>query len=120
MRSSTAEDEDVILAVTRLFTEAFNARDIATARGLTSDDIEFHGPNGSELRGDEAAREVFEAAKRFDVIVVRTGPEEIRHEDAVTRVLVPVREIVGGEELFRTAEFELRDLRVARFEPWAP
>jgi ketosteroid isomerase-like protein len=119
MTSSAAEDQEVILAVTRLFTEAFNARDLATARGLMSDDIEFRGPNGSKLRGEQAAREVFDAAKRFDVVVVRTGPEEIRHDDAVTRVLVPIRELVGKDELFRTAEFELRDLRVAGFEPWA-
>jgi ketosteroid isomerase-like protein len=119
MTSSTAEDRDVVLTVTRLFTEAFNARDLATARGLMSDDIEFRGPNGSELRGEQAAREVFDAAQRFDVVIVRTGPEEIRHDDAVTRVLVPIRELVGGEELFRTAELQLRGLRVAGFEPWA-
>jgi ketosteroid isomerase-like protein len=119
MSTSTREDRDVVLAVTRLFTEAFNARDLDTARGLMSDDIEFRGPNGSKLRGEEAAREVFDAAKRFDVIVVRTDPEEIQHDEAITRVLVPVRELVAKDELFRTAEFELRGLRVAAFEAWA-
>ena len=120
MATSTADDRDVILAVTRLFTEAFNARDLESAEGLISEDIEFRGPNGSALRGMDAAREVFEAAKRFDVIMVRTDPEEIRHDDAPDiRVLVPVRELVGEDELFRTAEFVLRNHRIAEFEAWA-
>jgi ketosteroid isomerase-like protein len=120
MEASTAEDREVVVAVTRLFTEAFNARDLEAAKGLMSDDIEFRGPNGSKLRGEDAAREVFEAAKRFDVVVIRNGPEEIRDDgDAGTQVLVPVRELVNRDELFRTAEFELRGLRVAAFEAWA-
>jgi hypothetical protein len=119
MGISTAEDRDVLLAVTRLFTEAFNARDLDTARGLISDDIEFRGPNGSRLRGIDAARELFEAAKRFDVVMARTGPEEIRPDDEATSVLVPIRELIGRrDELFRTAEFELRDHRIAMFEAW--
>jgi ketosteroid isomerase-like protein len=119
MSVSTPVDREVVVAVTRLFTEAFNARDLEAARGLMSDDIEFRGPNGSELRGEEAAREVFDAAQRFDVIVVRTQAEEIREDDPVVRVSVPVRELVGKDELFRTAEFELRGFRVAAFEAWA-
>jgi ketosteroid isomerase-like protein len=118
MEASTAEDRDVVVTVTRLFTEAFNARDVDAAHGLMSDDIEFRGPNGSKLRGKEAAREVFEAARRFDVVVVRTQPEEVRDGESGTRVLVPVRELIGGDELFRTAAFDLRDLRVSAFETW--
>jgi ketosteroid isomerase-like protein len=121
MKTSAALDRDVAVAVTRLFTEAFNARDLEAARGLMSDDVEFRGPNGSKLRGEDAAREVFDAARRFDVIVMRTDAEELRDgdEDLSATVLVPVRELVGGDELFRTAEFELRDYRVTAFEAWA-
>jgi SnoaL-like protein len=119
MEASIDENQEVILAVTRLFTEAFNARDLETARGLISDDIEFRGPNGSELRGIDAARQVFDAAERFDVLIARTGPEEIRPDDPGIRVEVPIRELVGKTELFRTAEFELHNLRITTFEPWA-
>jgi hypothetical protein len=107
---------DLAVAMTRLFNEALNARDFQAARVLVSDDVVFRGPNGSSLRGPAAASEVLEAAAHVDLIVVRTALEELADDDGATRVTVPVREIIGKVDLFRTLVFEVRDGAITSYE----
>jgi hypothetical protein len=109
-------ERDYAVALTRLYTEGFNARDFESMRVLVSDDIEFRGPNGSKLRGHPALSEVLEAAAHIDLVIVRTALEELEDDNGVTRVVVPVRELSHGSELFRTIVFRLRDGSIASFE----
>ena len=107
---------DYVVALTRLFTEAFNARDYESARALVAEDVELRGPNGSALRGYPAASELLEAAAHLDLVVVRTAVEELKQEDGAIRVTVPIRELIHGEELFRTAVFRVRDGAITSYE----
>src|SRR3981081_326559 len=97
---------DYVVALTRLFIEALNARDFEAARALVSEDVQFRGPNGSSLRGYAAASEFLETAAQLDLLLVRMALEELDRDDGTTRVTVPVREIIQKNDLFRTAVFE--------------
>ncbi len=97
------------VALARLFHEALNARDYEATRTLVSNDVELRGPNGSSLRGYPAASELLEAVAHIDLIVVRTALEELHEDDGGVRVRMPIRELIGREELFRTATFTVRD-----------
>jgi hypothetical protein len=107
---------DYVVALTRLFIEALNARDFEAARALVSEDVELRGPNRSSLRGYAAASELLETAAHLDLLVVRTALEELEEDDGVTRVTVPIRELIKRDELFRTAVFEIRDGAISSYE----
>jgi ketosteroid isomerase-like protein len=109
-------ESDYVVALTRLFTEALNARDYEAARALVAEDFELRGPNGSALRGYPAASELLEAVAHVDLVVVRTALEELEQEDGATRVTVPIRELIHDEELFRTAVFRVRDGAITSYE----
>jgi hypothetical protein len=112
----TGRSDDYVVALTRLFIEAFNARDYEAARALVSDDVEVHGPNGSSLRGHPAASELLETAGHLDLVVVRTALEEVEPDDGGVRVNVPIRELARREELFRTAVFRVHEGAITSFE----
>ena len=109
-------ESDYVVALTRLFTEALNARDYEATRALVAEDVEVRGPNGSKLRGYPAASELLEAVAHIDLVVVRTALEELAQEDGGTRVTVPIRELFHNEELFRTAVFRVRDGAITSYE----
>jgi ketosteroid isomerase-like protein len=109
-------ESDYAVALTRLFTEALNARDYEATRALVAEDVELRGPNGSALRGYAAASELLEAVAHLDLVVVRTALEELEPEDGATRVTVPIRELIHNEELFRTAVFRVHDGAIASYE----
>jgi hypothetical protein len=106
---------DYVVALTRLFIEAFNARDYEIVRALVSDDVELRGPSGSSLRGHPAASELLETAGHLDLLIVRTALEEVEPDDGGLRVEVPVRELARREELFRTAVFGVREGAITSF-----
>jgi hypothetical protein len=99
-----------------LFIEALNARDYEAVRVLVSEDVELRGPNGSSVRGYQAASELLETAAHLDLVVVRTALEELDEDDGVTRVTVPIRELIRHEELFRTAVFRVCDGAITGYE----
>ena len=109
-------ESDYVVAVTRLFTEALNARDYEATRALVAEDVELRGPRGSALRGYPAASELLEAVAHVDLVAVRTALEELEQEDGATRVTVPIRELIHNEELFRTAVFRVRDGAITSYE----
>jgi ketosteroid isomerase-like protein len=109
-------ESDYVVALTRLFTEALNARDYEAARALVAEDVELRGPQGSVLRGYPAVSELLEAVSHLDLVVVRTALEELEQEDGATRVTVPLRELIHKEELFRTAVFRVRDGAITSYE----
>jgi ketosteroid isomerase-like protein len=108
--------EDAVVAITRLFIEALNARDHAAAHALVSHEAEFRGPNGSAVRGREGADRLLDAAADVDLVVTRTALEELEDDGDVIRVTVSVREIVSKADLYRTSVFEVRDGAIAAYE----
>jgi ketosteroid isomerase-like protein len=115
-RHDAARQRDYVVALTRLFIEALNARDFESMRVLVSEDVEVRGPNGSSLRGYPAASELLEACAHIDLVVVRTALEELDQDDDATRVTTPIRELIRREELFRTARFRVRDGAIISYE----
>jgi ketosteroid isomerase-like protein len=109
-------ERDYAVALTRLFIEAFNARDFQSICALVSEDVELRGPNGSSLRGHPAANELVETAAHLDLLVVRTALERLEDDDGTMRVTVPIRELIRSEELFRTAVFRVADGAITSYE----
>jgi hypothetical protein len=102
--------------VTRLFTEALNARDLDALRALVSDDAEFPTPQGKALHGYEGLESMVEAAGRTDLLLARTGVEDVGDGSGFARVTVPIRERLSKGEQHGSAVFEVRAGRIAEFE----
>jgi ketosteroid isomerase-like protein len=100
---------------TRLFTEALNARDVDALRALVADDVELRSQSGPSLRGPEGLEAVVKAASDNDLLLARTGPEEVDEAGGGTQVTVPVRMLVGRSDLHGSARFEIRDGRIAGY-----
>jgi hypothetical protein len=97
--------------LTRLFTEAMNARDLDGLRALVADDVELTAESGATLRGPQGLEAVVKAAHDGDLLFARTGPEQLDGN----AVAVPMRVIVRRADLEGTAHFEIRDGRIARY-----
>jgi hypothetical protein len=102
--------------LTRLFTEALNARDLEALRALVADDAEFPTPQGSALRGHDGLASMVEAAGRTDLLLARTGAEDVGDGSSFARVTVPVRELLSKSEQHGSAVFEVRRGRISEFE----
>jgi len=85
------------LETTRLFIEAFNARDVETLRAAVTEDVDPRTPQGAALRGYEGVDHVVRAAP--ELLLVRQGAERVEEDAGVTRVSVPLRELVRKGEL---------------------
>jgi limonene-1,2-epoxide hydrolase len=108
---------DSPVTVTRLFTEALNARDHEAARALVAEDAEFYGVRGSEIRGRDGADALLDAANGLDLVVTRTGQEQLQDNHGMTRVTVPVRErIHKRDHLDGTTVYEIRDGLITTYE----
>src|SRR5260370_31865285 len=103
--------------VTRLFIEALNARDVETLVSLIDESAPFPTPSGRTLRGPEGVEDLVKAGRDTELVLVRTGPEDVDDEAAaVIRVRTPVREIVRRSRLDGHAIFPVTGDRVASFE----
>jgi hypothetical protein len=107
--------------VTHRFIEALNARDIDALEGLIADNAEFRTPEGKVLTGRQGAETLAAAADDAGVTLADPGEEAVtEHHDAedrdVVRVTVPLDVIVRGSRLPGTAQFGIRNGRVAEFE----
>ena len=109
-------DDSGAIIITRLFTEALDARDLDALRVLVADNVEFRNREGGTLIGWDGMQAVVEAAKDTDMFLIREGPEEIDSADGIDRISVPVREIIERDDLHRTAVFEVCDKTVSAFE----
>ena len=103
--------DDVGSLIDRFF-EALNSRDLESFRELLADDVEFHTPRGTALRGVDEAKAIIDASEKSGLRLSATGEPQV---DGDT-VRVPVLERTHGRDSSEgTAEFELRDGRVAAF-----
>jgi ketosteroid isomerase-like protein len=101
--------------LTRLFTEALNARDLDALRALVAEDVELSAASGPSLHGLKGLEAVVRAAADTDLLLVRTGPEQVDGSGETARVSVPMRVLVRKSDLGGTAQFEVRDGRIARY-----
>ena len=94
------------------FFETLNSRDLESLRELLADDVEFRMPQGKTLRGADEAQAIIAAVEKIDLRLSPTGERQV--EGGTVRV--PVRELTHGRDAVEgTAEFEVRDGRVAAF-----
>jgi hypothetical protein len=107
---------DQPLDTARRFIAAFNARDAEALRKLVSEDVELRKVDGDALRGEDGLRALLTAADDLDLRLVplRAGTVQ-QASDGATRVAIPLRELIGPDDIERVAEFELRDGRIVAF-----
>jgi hypothetical protein len=102
-------------AVARRFLDAFNARDREALRALVTEDAEFRRPRDEVLRGPEGAGKLLAAAEDLDLRLVPFRDATVDEQDGRIRVAMPVRELIGPDDIERVAEFEIRDGHIAAF-----
>jgi hypothetical protein len=97
------------------FIDAFNTRDVEGLRRLVREDAELRTMSGRVLHGHDGLRPLLEAADEFDLRLVPLHPPTAEHDGETIRVTVPLRELIGPDDIERRAEFEVRDGRIAAF-----
>lgn len=102
-------------AVALRFIDAFNSRDLDALLQVITDDAEFRRLDGAPLHGRDGARALLAAADDLDVSLVLLRGDDVEEDGGRVRLTVPVRELIGPDDIERTAEFELRDGRVRAF-----
>jgi ketosteroid isomerase-like protein len=101
--------------ITRRFVDAFNTRDAEALRDIVADDVELRTLSGGSLRGHDGLRKVLEVAEARKLLLVPFRTPTVETDDGTVRVHVPVKELIGPDDIERTAEFEIRDGRIVAF-----
>jgi hypothetical protein len=97
------------------FVDAFNRRDAEALRELFAADAELRTLSGRSLRGHDGLRPLLAAADKLDLrLVPFRAPAVEPHGDAL-QVTLPIRELIGPDDIERRAEFEVRDERILAF-----
>jgi hypothetical protein len=97
------------------FVDAFNGRDEATLRDLVADDAELRTLSKAGLRGHDGLRTVLRTADERDLRLVPLGPPAVEPDADGVRVTLPIRELIGPDDIERTAELHVRDGRIVAF-----
>jgi ketosteroid isomerase-like protein len=97
------------------FVDAFNTRDAETLRALVADDAELRTLSGGALRGHDGLRTLLQTAEKRDLRLVPLRPLTADRDGSVVRVTVPIRELIGPDDIERRAEFDVRDGRIVAF-----
>jgi ketosteroid isomerase-like protein len=103
-------------ALARRFLDAYNDRDLEALRELITGDAQLLEAGGEALRGHDGARALISAAEDANLRLVpfRNGVVK-EEEDGRVHIAVPVRELIGPDDVERLAVFEIRDGRIAAF-----
>jgi hypothetical protein len=109
--SATIQARDLALR----FVEAFNIRDAETLRDLVADDAELRTLSGNSLRGHDGLQALLEVAEERDLRLVPFRPPAAEPQGDDVRVIVPIRELIGPDDIERTAELEVRGGRIVAF-----
>jgi hypothetical protein len=97
------------------FVDAFNTRDADALARLVAEDAEFHTLAGDSLHGHEGLRTILETAEKRSLLLVPFRSPIVEQDGGHVRVIVPIRELIGPDDIERTAEFDVRDGRIAAF-----
>jgi hypothetical protein len=97
----------------RRFVDAFNARDDATLRDLVAEDAELRTLSGDQLRGHDGLRALLKTAEERSLrLVPFRAPGVERDDGGMVRVVVPIRELIGPDDIERTLELDVRAGRI--------
>jgi ketosteroid isomerase-like protein len=107
--------QQTAVEVARHFMEALNARDFESLISVTAEDARFPTPEGKVLEGREGVEGIMRAAEDARILLVRAGREGLDEDGDLTRVTVPVKEVVGKSEVRGNASFDVRDGKIASF-----
>jgi limonene-1,2-epoxide hydrolase len=103
-------------AVAMRFIDAFNDRDLERLRKLVTPDAEFRTMSGEvALRGPDGVTALIGAAQELELRVFPIGDGDSEEAGDRVRVTLPVREIIGPDDVERAAVFEVAGDRVAGF-----
>jgi hypothetical protein len=97
------------------FISAFNNREVDALRALIAPDAALRTPTGGALHGHEGLDALLRAAEDLDLRLqpFRT-PQIDRHGEDV-HMTVPIRELIGPDDIERTMELEITDGRITGF-----
>jgi hypothetical protein len=97
------------------FVEAFNARDEPALRDLVAEDAELRTLRGGGLRGHDGLGTLLRTAAERDLRLVPLRPPAVEGDGDGVRVTMPIRELIGPDDIERTVELEVRDGRIVAF-----
>ena len=97
------------------FVDAFNERDDTTLRDLVAEDAELRTLSEAGLRGRDGLQTLLRAAAERDLRLVPFGPPDVERDADGVRVRMPIRELIGPDDIERTVEFHVRDGRIVAF-----
>jgi hypothetical protein len=113
--SATDTQTTDVREIARRFVAAFNERDLDSLRRLVADDVELRTLSGGALRGHDGLATLLRVAEERELRLVPFRPPTVERDGELTRVAVPIRELIGPDDIERRAEFEIRDGRIAAF-----
>ena len=97
------------------FVDAFNIRDDETLRALLAEDAELRTLSGGALHGHEGLETLLRMAEKRDLRLVAFRAPDVDQDGDVIRVSVPIRELIGPDDIERAAKFEVRDGHILAF-----
>jgi hypothetical protein len=97
------------------FVEAFNIRDVETLRDLVAEDAEFRTLGGGSLHGYDGLQTLLRTAEERNLRLVPFRAPTVAREGENVRVVVPIRELIGPDDIERTAEFDVVGGRIVAF-----
>ena len=101
--------------IARRFVDAFNARDAETLRALLGEDAELRTLSGGSLRGHDGLAALLRVAEERELRLVPFRPPTAERDGDNVRVILPIRELIGPDDIERRAEFDVRDGRIVAF-----
>jgi hypothetical protein len=109
--TATADARELALS----FVKAFNQRDEAALRDLVAEDAELRTLSGGGLRGHDGLRTLLRTAADRDLRLVPLRPAAVGRDGDVVHVTMPIRELIGPDDIERTAELDVRGGRIVAF-----
>ena len=97
------------------FVEAFNERDEAALRDLVAEDADLRTLSGGGLRGHDGLRALLRTAAERDLRLVPLRPPAAERDGDIVRVAMAIRELIGPDDIERTAQIDVRDGRIVAF-----
>jgi hypothetical protein len=97
------------------FVDAFNTRDAEALRDLVAEDVELRNMKGAALRGHDGLRTLLQTAEDRDLRLVPLRPPTVERDGEIVRVTMPIRELIGPDDIERRVEFDIREGRIVGF-----
>jgi hypothetical protein len=97
------------------FIAAFNNRDRDVLRGLLAPDAALRTPTGGALHGYDGLDTLLRLAEDLDLRLQPFRTPQVEHQGDDVHVTVPIRELIGPDDIERTMELDITDGRIVGF-----